>query len=170
MHPQLTLDDLDALDFDATRHLHREVREALLDEILAAGRRIVRALPERQVGLLIDGFEEDLVRLVKVNAVRVSCSGVIPTDERGEVPTEDPVAQFRLCFENVKSVLGQLGTSLDRVTNLVVVLRDMSDWGAMNAVYREYFRGPPARAAIGGELNRTYRIEVVGLVAYKLAR
>jgi enamine deaminase RidA (YjgF/YER057c/UK114 family) len=166
----LSLADLDRLDIPEAQRLPRPAREALLDLVLAAGRKVVNKQPERQVGIIIDGIEEDLTRLLKLDAVRIACSGFIPVDEHGEVPSLEPRAQFRLCFENVKATLGRLGTSTDRVTSLFVFLKNMDYWAEMNVVYREYFRLMPARAAIGAaSLNRTYQIEVAGLIAYKIA-
>ena len=65
------------------------------------------------------------------------------------------------------------GSSLERITNLVICLRSMTpeSWAEMNTVYREYITCCPARAAIGvAALNKAYQIEVINLVAWKVAR
>ncbi|HTK57094.1 MAG TPA: Rid family detoxifying hydrolase [Gemmatimonadales bacterium] len=53
-------------------------------------------------------------------------------------------------LENIKSVLGRHGSSMDRVVKCTVFLADMRDWPAFNVIYRRYFTGPiPARSALG---------------------
>jgi len=52
-------------------------------------------------------------------------------------------------MENIKTVLEQFGSSLDQVVKCTVFLADMSEWGAMNEVYKTYFKNPPARSALG---------------------
>jgi enamine deaminase RidA (YjgF/YER057c/UK114 family) len=69
--------------------------------------------------------------------------------------------------------LAAAGSNLDRITSLVICLKSMTaeSWAEMNTVYREYIKCCPARAAIGiAELNKTYQIEVINLVAWKVAR
>jgi len=59
-------------------------------------------------------------------------------------------AQTRQTMENIRSVLAYAGSSLDRVVKCTVFLADMTDYAAVNAVYREFFTGhPPARSALG---------------------
>ena len=52
-------------------------------------------------------------------------------------------------MENIKRVLEQFGSSLDEVVKCTVFLADMAEWGAMNEVYKTYFKNPPARSALG---------------------
>jgi enamine deaminase RidA (YjgF/YER057c/UK114 family) len=154
------------------RALSFEERDELLDQILSSSRRYVGRQPERQVGLMCDYIEEDLDLLCKVRAIRIVAGGFIPVDQAGEVPSADPKAQYELVFQNVKGALAAAGSSLDRITSLVICLRSMTpeSWAEMNAVYREYIKCCPARAAIGiAELNKTYQIEVINLVAWKVA-
>lgn len=170
MKNQVSLTELDRMGLDEAQRLPLETRDRLLDLVLEDGRKLLGKQIDRQAGLFSDYFEEDLGRLHKLKAVRMCCSGFIPIDATGEVPSLEPKAQFRQAFENVKAALGRMGSSLDRVVNLIIFLKNMDYWGEMNAVYREYFRFPPTRAAIGtSALNRTYQIEVVNLVAYKVA-
>jgi enamine deaminase RidA (YjgF/YER057c/UK114 family) len=50
--------------------------------------------------------------------------------------------------------------------NVTVYLQRSDDWDAMNAVYREYFRGPhPSRTTVGADL-RGILVEV-SAVAYR---
>jgi 2-iminobutanoate/2-iminopropanoate deaminase len=60
--------------------------------------------------------------------------------------------QTRRTLENLKAVLEAAGTTLDRVVKANVYLKDMNDFGAMNAVYAEYLAPQgviaPARTTI----------------------
>lgn len=59
-------------------------------------------------------------------------------------------AEATQVLENIKSVLGRHGSSMDRVVKCTVFLADMRDWPAFNVIYRRYFTGPiPARSALG---------------------
>jgi len=78
-------------------------------------------------------------------------SGIGPrhpvTDEIGDGIEE----QTRGCIENVKAILEDAGSSLDRVIDVTVFLTDMDgDFAAYNRVYGEYF-GPiqPTRTTVG---------------------
>ena len=58
--------------------------------------------------------------------------------------------QTRFTLDNIRDVLEQAGSSLDRVVKVTVFITDMSQWPKMNEVYREYFPiDPPARSALG---------------------
>jgi 2-iminobutanoate/2-iminopropanoate deaminase len=52
-------------------------------------------------------------------------------------------------MENISAVLQEFGSSMDEVVKCTVFLADMSEWSAMNDIYRTYFKNPPARSALG---------------------
>lgn len=59
-------------------------------------------------------------------------------------------AETRQAMENLRAVLEQAGSSLDRVVKCVVMMADMAEWARMNEVYVTFFPGPkPARSAFG---------------------
>lgn len=59
-------------------------------------------------------------------------------------------AETRQALENIKRVLEENGSSMDRVLKCTVMMLDMAEWPAMNAVYVGYFPGKkPARSAFG---------------------
>lgn len=59
-------------------------------------------------------------------------------------------AEARQALHNVKCALEAHGYSLRHVVKCTVMLADMADWPAFNAVYREFFTAPyPARSAFG---------------------
>lgn len=75
--------------------------------------------------------------------------------------------ETRQTMENIKTTLEQFGSSMDRVVKCTVFLADMSEWGAMNEVYRTYFVNPPARSALGASglaLGARVEIECIATV------
>lgn len=77
-------------------------------------------------------------------------------------------AETRQALTNLKNVLADAGSGMERVVKTTVFLRDMADFAAMNAVYAEFFpENPPARSAIavaGLPKGGAVEIEVVALV------
>lgn len=71
-------------------------------------------------------------------------------------------AETRQALENIKRLLGQNGSSMERVTKCTVFLADIADYGAMNEVYRTYFpKDPPARSTVAVKgLVRDARVEI----------
>ncbi|MGI9075820.1 MAG: RidA family protein [Gemmatimonadaceae bacterium] len=76
--------------------------------------------------------------------------------------------ETRQTMENIRDVLERTGSSLDRVVKCTVMLADMREWDAMNAVYAPYFpRHKPARSALGANglaLNARVEIECWAVV------
>lgn len=57
--------------------------------------------------------------------------------------------QTRQTLENVKAILEEAGSGLDRLVKTTVFLADLADFAAMNAVYSEFVgEVPPARATV----------------------
>ena len=58
--------------------------------------------------------------------------------------------QARQALENIRAVLDSAGLGFNDVFHCTVMLADMSQWTAFNAVYLEYFSDPlPTRSAFG---------------------
>lgn len=80
----------------------------------------------------------------------VYMSGVIGVDPAVQKPVEGgTLAQARQVFENIRTVLGELGLSLDDVLKTTVFLTNLGDFAEVNKLYAEYF-GPnyPARSCV----------------------
>ncbi len=93
----------------------------------------------------------------------VYCSGQIALDpESGNLVDGDVGAQTRQALRNLDAVLHAAGTGRSRVLKTTVYLRDMADFGAMNAVYAEFFGDArPARATVAvAGLPRDARVEI----------
>lgn len=75
--------------------------------------------------------------------------------------------ETRQTMENIKVSLERYGSSFDNVVKCTVFLADMAEWGAMNEVYRTYFKNPPARSALGASglaLDARVEIECIATV------
>lgn len=166
-----TLKELDDMDVETAQSLSFAVRDKLLDLVLKDSRKVCGKQPARQVGLMCDYFEENMVRFNKLKTIRVRTGGFIPVGSNGEVPTLDPKGQFKLVFENLKKSLKIAGTSCDRIANLVIFMKNIDYWGEMNDIYKLYIKCSPTRAAIGcQDLNKEYQIEIVNVLAYKVSK
>ena len=96
----------------------------------------------------------ELPHLPFSEAVRVGdmlwLSGQIGTDSSGAVVPGGIAAETAQAMENIRRVLERHGSALDRVVKCLVMLADMSEWEAMNEIYRRYFPNHlPARSAFG---------------------
>ena len=59
-------------------------------------------------------------------------------------------AEARQALQNIRAALEAHGYSMAHVVKCTVMLADMGDWPAFNAIYTEFFRAPlPARSAFG---------------------
>ena len=77
-------------------------------------------------------------------------------------------AETRQTLANMKAILERHGSSLDRVVKCTVMMADMSEWPAMNAIYVEHFPNHlPARSAFGASalaLGGRVEIECIATV------
>ena len=74
-------------------------------------------------------------------------SGQIPVNPKDGTMPQGIEAQTRQSLDNLFAILDEAGMTSDDVVKTTVLLADISDFGAMNAVYAEYFNGDkPARA------------------------
>ncbi len=79
----------------------------------------------------------------------INVSGQLPIDPAtGEFAGEDIESQTRQSLTNIQGILEAAGSSMADVVETTVLLTDISEFGAMNGVYGEFFEEPyPARAA-----------------------
>jgi len=75
--------------------------------------------------------------------------GVI-LDEQGNVVSYDIEKQAHSVFQNVKYVLEEAGSSLDKVVDVTVFLTNMKDdFKIFNKIWAEYFKeNPPCRTTV----------------------
>ena len=79
----------------------------------------------------------------------VYTSGQIPLNpQSGELITDIKEAT-KQSMENVKAILEEAGTSLDKIIKTTIFLKDLNDFAAVNEVYGTYFNeNPPARSCV----------------------
>lgn len=99
-------------------------------------------------------------------AVRVGnmlyVSGQMGFDDSLKLAAGGIEGETRQALANVKAILERHGSSLDRVVKCLVMMADMNEWPAMNAVYVQYFtKHLPARSAFGASaLAMGGRVEI----------
>jgi len=80
----------------------------------------------------------------------VYMSGVIGVNPETGKPAEGgTLEQAKQVFENIGTILGEIGLSLDDVLKTTVFLTNLGDFAEVNKIYAEYF-GPnyPARSCV----------------------
>ncbi len=72
-------------------------------------------------------------------------------------------AQTHQVLKNIQSVLFAAGFSMADVVQAQVFLKDLNEYGTMNAIYEEYFgENPPARAVVQvSRIPRDAQIEIM---------
>ncbi len=93
----------------------------------------------------------------------VFTAGQIALNTGGElVGGGDITAETRQVLTNLRAVLEAAGAGLDTVVKTTVFLQNMGDFGAMNAVYAEFFAAPyPGRSAVqAAALPKGVRVEI----------
>lgn len=76
-------------------------------------------------------------------------SGQIPINlETKELVTEIKKAT-KQSLTNIKNILEEAGTSMNKVVKTTVFVKDLNDFAAVNEVYATFFEGePPARSCV----------------------
>lgn len=76
-------------------------------------------------------------------------SGQLPINPAtGEFAVGDIKDKARQSLTNIKSILAEVGLTMQNVAKVTVLLSDISDFAAVNEVYAEFFQAPyPARSA-----------------------
>ena len=86
---------------------------------------------------------------VKVGNILYTSGQLAINAATGEFINDDIKKATAQSLENVKAILEEAGTSLDKVVKTLVFLKDMNDFAAMNEVYSQYFTSnPPARSCV----------------------
>ena len=98
----------------------------------------------------------------------VFVSGQLPIDPAtGAFAGSDIASQTRQSLKNVQAILEAAGYSLSDVVKTTVLLHEIADFAAMNAVYAEFFTGTcPARAAFAvKDLPKGALVEIEAIAA-----
>lgn len=91
-------------------------------------------------------------------------SGQVPRDpSTGELAGPDIETQTRQAMQNLIRVLSRGGATLRDVVSVTVHLADEGDWGAFDAVYREFMTPPyPTRTTVAAGL-RGIKVEITAI-------
>lgn len=76
-------------------------------------------------------------------------SGQIPVNpENGEIP-QGVEAQAEQVFANLKNLIEEAGSALEKVIKTTVFIQNMDDFAVINEIYAKYFSSPyPARSCV----------------------
>jgi enamine deaminase RidA (YjgF/YER057c/UK114 family) len=93
----------------------------------------------------------------------VYVAGQVSLNEKGElVGKDDPEAQARQVFTNMKGVLAAAGAKMDDVVKITTIIKNGADFPKIGAVRKEFFKEPyPASTAfIAPLLNPDWLVEI----------
>ncbi len=98
----------------------------------------------------------------------VFTSGQIALNPQGELVCDDVEGQTKQVLTNLKAVLEEAGSSLDKVVKTTIFLSDMNDFKAVNEIYATFFNThKPARSTVAVKtlpLNVKIEIDCIALV------
>ena len=92
----------------------------------------------------------------------VFVSGNLPLDPAtGKMP-EAVKDQAKQALDNIKVVLQEAGTDMNKVVKATIFLADINDFGAVNEIYSTYFSAPyPARSCVAvRDIPRGAKVEI----------
>lgn len=80
-----------------------------------------------------------------------------------QIAENDFEAQMHQVMANIKALLEEAGSSLDKIVKANVILKNSEDFGRMNDIYRTYFKEGeyPARTTIACDMgNPLFLLEI----------
>lgn len=97
----------------------------------------------------------------------VFVSGMLAVKPDGSKVTGDVQEEALVVLRNLKAVLEEAGSSMEKVLSVTVYLSDLGNLSTFNEVYEEFFTVPyPARSVIGACIPGGFSLEV-SAVAYR---
>ncbi|KAB1443116.1 RidA family protein [Pseudodesulfovibrio senegalensis] len=76
-------------------------------------------------------------------------SGQIPVNPETKTMPESSEDQARQCLNNLKAILEEAGSGMDKIIRAGIFLTDLGDFATVNEVYASFFDGDyPARACV----------------------
>jgi enamine deaminase RidA (YjgF/YER057c/UK114 family) len=98
----------------------------------------------------------------------VFTSGSVGTDPVTNELPDDVESQTENAIQNLKHVLTQSGSSIDKVLKVLLLIRDPKDAPAINKIYAKHFKTQPARSAIiVGFPNPKLKVELEAVAEYQ---
>lgn len=102
----------------------------------------------------------------------VFVSGQVGVDPLNGAIDHDPVKQTIQALENVRSLLGTVGLTMQHIVEATLFVTDMGDFKNINDAYSQFFTEPyPARACVavkelprvGGDVPVKVEVKVIAL-------
>lgn len=95
-------------------------------------------------------------------------SGQLGVTQSGEFAGPSSAEQARQAMENLKSILGAAGYTLDEVLKSLIFVTDLADFNAVNEVYASFFSGTyPARSCVQvAALPKGAKVEIEMIAAH----
>ena len=85
---------------------------------------------------------------IEVNGMVYTSVQIPVNPATGEIP-EGVEAQAKQAFSNIAALLAEAGSSIEKVVKTTVFIKNMEDFGKINAIYADYFTGTfPARSCV----------------------
>ncbi|KAH6649976.1 YjgF/Yer057p/UK114 family [Chaetomium tenue] len=78
----------------------------------------------------------------------IYCSGQIPCDAEGNLVEGTIQEKTAACIANLKAVLEEAGSGIEKVVKVNAFLTDMANFAAMNEEYAKWFVHKPARSCV----------------------
>ena len=107
--------------------------------------------------------------VVEFTGRMVAVSGQVPVDGDGRLVGDDPEAQLRQVFENLRTALAAAGARFDQVVKLTVFLTDLADLDAFRRVRDEYLTPDRLPACslvrVAGLVHPAFRVEIDALAS-----
>ncbi|MGN0470103.1 MAG: RidA family protein [Acutalibacteraceae bacterium] len=85
---------------------------------------------------------------VKTNGFVFTSGQIAINPATGNVEATTIEEQTEQVMKNLKAILEEAGSSLDKAVKTVCFLADMNDFAAFNGIYGKYFTGKPARSCV----------------------
>lgn len=103
---------------------------------------------------------------IKANGF-IFTSGQIALRSDGEFLNKDVKEQTKQALNNLKAVLEEASSSLDKVVKTTIFLADMSDFAQVNETYATFFTHKPARSTVAVKtLPKNALVEIEAIAIY----
>ncbi|KAI1120727.1 Endoribonuclease L-PSP-domain-containing protein [Nemania abortiva] len=91
----------------------------------------------------------DMTPIISKDAApAIYCSGSIPMDSQGNLIQGSITEQTAQVFKNLKAVLTEAGSGLEKVVKVNIFLADMGSFAEMNEEYAKWLAHKPARSCV----------------------
>lgn len=85
---------------------------------------------------------------VKANGMLFTSGQIAINPKTNTVEAESIEGQTKQVCENLKAIVEEAGTSMDKVVKTVCFLADINDFAKFNEIYATYFTSKPARSCV----------------------